>query len=95
MFGRVHWLLWNLSPNFKGVYRLRFDYNYHRYVFYRTYGIDQRSKRLKDCFIIVRTSKKCFRMMYFNDVFQLYLYESFKTSIKCALRMEELFKKYR
>lgn len=95
MFGRVHWLLWNLSPLFKGRYKLRFDYAYHNYVFYRVYGIDQRSNRLKDCFIIIRTSKRCFRLMYYNDAYRLYIYESFKTSEKCAFRMEELASDYR
>lgn len=33
--GRVHWLLWCLSPEFKGAYRLYYNYTYHRYLFYR------------------------------------------------------------
>ena len=92
MIARVHWLLWHLSPIFKGFYKLRFDYRFHDYVFYRNY---HSSKRLLEFYSIVRTSKKCFRLMYYNDYHGVILYESFKTSKKCAQRMEELMEKYR
>ena len=65
MIARVHWLLWNLSPKFKGFYKLRFDYRFHSYVFYRNY---YSSKRLLEFYSIVRTSKKCFRLMYYTMI---------------------------
>ena len=92
--GRVHWLLWNLSPLFKGRYKLSFDYAFHRYTFYRTY-CNGRSNRLLDCFIVVRTSKRCFRMSYMNDLYRVALYESFRTSAACAHRMEQIAEQFR
>lgn len=93
MLGRVHWLLWNLSPLFKGFYKLRFDYKNHSYVFYRNYTAP--SCRVLEFYSVVRTSKKCFRLMYFNDFHGVILYESYRTSKECAMRMEELMDKYR
>lgn len=62
---RVHWLLWCLNdyPDFKRSYIIDLDYLRHNYIFYRLRG----RKRLYDCFIVVRTSKRCFRVMYYNS----------------------------
>lgn len=59
--GRVHWLLWNLTPEFKGKYTLHFDYRYHNYVFLR---YDKR--KLRDIFIVMRTSIHRWKCVYFN-----------------------------
>lgn len=61
MLARVHWLIWNLEKEFKKEYEKSFDYAYHKYTFYRYEG-----KKLYDIFIVVRTSKRCFRVMYSN-----------------------------
>lgn len=37
---RVHWLLWNLTPFFKGSYKLYYNYATHKYLFYRMVGIN-------------------------------------------------------
>ena len=59
--GRVHWLLLCLSPEFKGKYKLHFDYKYHNYVFLR---YDKR--KLLDIFIVMRTLIHGWKCMYFN-----------------------------
>lgn len=33
--GRVHWLLWCLGQDFKGAYKLYYNYAYHNYCSYR------------------------------------------------------------
>ena len=59
--GRVHWLLWELGSSFKGAYKLYFDYAWHKYVFYRT-----EKQTLVDVFIVMQTSRHCWRCMYSN-----------------------------
>ena len=59
--GRVHWLLHNLSPDFKEKYILHFDYQYHNYVFLR-----YEKRKLYDIFIVLRTSVHGWRCVYFN-----------------------------
>ena len=61
--GRVHWLLWELNKEFKSKYLCSYDYALHRYCFYR---MDGRSHRLYDVFLVVRTSRRCFRVTYYN-----------------------------
>lgn len=85
MLCRVHWLLWNLSSDFKGKYVLRFDYSFHNYLFYR---FNPHSWKIGQVFQVIRTSKKCFRLMYYND--GIFRYYSFKTSKQCAEKMIEL-----
>ena len=58
---RIHWLLHKLPKDFKMSYRLYYDYKFHRYLFYRNYRYS-----LRDVFIIVRTSRKCWRVSYVN-----------------------------
>ena len=59
--GRVHWLLWELGSSFKGAYKLYFDYAWHKYVFYR-----MEKRTLLDVFIVMQTSRHCWRCMYSN-----------------------------
>lgn len=89
MICRVHWLLWELSYQFKGYYKLLYNYETHRYCFYRNY-LDNNSKRLKEVFIVIRTSKRCYRMMYYNHFLSYFTYESFRSARTCARRMQEL-----
>lgn len=88
MGGRVHWLLLFLSKRFLNAYRLRFDYEYHNYYFSRYDG-----RTVRDEFIVVRTSRSCFRVMYFNHVNTYFEYFSEPTAKRTAEHMEELFEK--
>lgn len=88
--GRVHWLLMFLSKEFNRDYRLEFDYEYHNYHFARYEG-----RRVKDEFIIVRTSRSCFRVMYFNAENTYFEYFAEKTARECAEHIEELYRKIR
>ena len=89
--GRVHWLLWNMSPKILSRYILSYDYLYHRYIFYRMEG---RSFRLYDVFIVFRSSKRCFRVMYSNCKLKVFEYISCKTSQSAADKMLEIMEKY-
>lgn len=82
MLGRVHWLLWNLSSEFKGKYVLKFDYRFHNYLFYR---FNPHTRKIGQVFQVIRTSKRCFRLMYYNNGY--FEYYSFNTSKKCAEKM--------
>lgn len=59
--GRVHWLVYELSNEFKSEYKILYDYSTHNYLFWRK-GI-----RIRDFFLVMRTSKKCFRIMFFQQ----------------------------
>ena len=72
--GRVHWLLLNLSGNFKVNHTLSYNYKTHCYTFYRYTG--QRNKRIVDVYIIIRTSKRCFKLMYNNLMQDIYITKS-------------------
>ena len=80
--GRVHWLLWCLPPDFKRVYKLYFNYAYHRYCFYRL-----EKHEIIDVFIVNRTSAHCWRVMYVNTKTGDFQYFSNKYSRHIALRM--------
>lgn len=88
---RVHWLLLDLSSDFKGYYKLLFDYAEHKYVFYRTY-CNQRSPRLKEIYIVIRSSKRCYRLMYYNNYKNLFDCKNFRTVHECADYMHYLYK---
>lgn len=88
--GRVHWLLLHLGRDFKRAYKLRFDYEYHNYHFTR---YDARTPI--DEYIIIRTSRRCFRCMYFNYRNNYFEYFSEQTSKAMAEHMERLFRKIR
>lgn len=59
---RVHWCLIHLSKNILSNYIFKYDYSCHNYTLYRNKGY-----KLYDCYMIVRTSRKCFRLMYYNS----------------------------
>lgn len=85
----VHWLLYNLPIDFKRSYRIRYDYFTHNYFFYRNRGYD-----VLDCFTVVRTSEKCFRVSYVNLETLKILTFSSRSALRCAMRMYELFIEY-
>lgn len=86
---RVHWLLFELTPTFKGYYKLLYDYETHSYCFYHNY-CNGRSNRLKEVFIVIRTSKRCYRMMYHNYDTRIFVYRSFSTAHDCASFMLDI-----
>lgn len=85
MLSRVHWFLWNLPTNVKRAYRLYYDYEYHNYLLVRfPFG------KLKpvDLFVIIRTSRRCWRCMYYHFYFNYFEYFSEKTSSMLAKKVE-------
>lgn len=86
--GRVHWLILNLSNQFKSSFICSYHYNKHNYSFYRYIG---HSKRLFDLFVIVRTSKRCFKLVYTNFISSIYIARTFRTSKECAMYMHAIF----
>lgn len=87
MICRVHWLLWNLTPEFKGKYQLIYDYAKHSYTFYRMDG-----RKLYDIFIVVRTSKRCWKVSYCNARTKEMQVFSCRKSINAARRMWYIYK---
>ncbi len=87
MISRVHWLLWNLPSEFKSKYQLVYDYAFHNYCFYRMNG-----RKLYDLFIIVRTSKRCFRVSYVNAETKEMQAFSCRKSVNVARRMWYIYK---
>lgn len=65
--GRVHWLLHNLTPEFKGKYTLLYNYNRHNYTFVR-----YRGRKLYEIFIVMRTSIHSWRCVYYNDEYKAF-----------------------
>lgn len=84
--GRVHWLSDELAGEFGKAYRRTYNYRNHHYRFYR-----MRKRTLIDEFLVVRTSKRCYRVIYFNQDFKFFLYFSSKNYIECANKMREIF----
>ena len=86
--GRVHWLIWNLRPDFKRAYECFFNYASHRYVFYRI-----EKKKIYDVFIVYQTSRHCWRCMYANTKTADFEYFSHNSSRHIALRMWFIYRK--
>lgn len=85
--GRVHWLLWNLPAEFKGVYELYYDYARHNYTFCRHDG-----RKLHDVFIVKQTSKHWWRCMYVNVKTQKYECFGYRNTRILAEYMVELYR---
>lgn len=79
---RVHWMLMSLPKSFLKRYQLKFDYEYHNYHFTR-----YNARTAIDEFIIIRTSRNCFRIMYFNFRTNYFEYGSERTAKSCAQRI--------
>ena len=82
----VHWLISALAGEFTKSYKLSYNRKYHHYRFYRF-----RKRTLIDEFLVVRTSKRCYRVMYFNEDFKHFLYFSAKNYRECAERMRGIY----
>lgn len=90
MGGRVHWFIMFLPREFKRTYQLRFDYEYHNYHFTR---YDKRTPI--DEFIIIRTSRNCFRCMYFHFEWNYFEYFSEETAREAAEHVIAVYNKVR
>lgn len=84
--GRVHWLLWHLSKEFKKAYQLNFHYLHHNYAFYR-----MRGRKLYDVFLVVQTSKHYWHVTYFCDGKQKFEYFGYRNTRMIAIIMEEIW----
>ena len=84
--GRVHWLQFELCGEFGRVYHLEYNYSYHNYKYSR-----YRKRTLIDEFIVVRTSKKCYRVIYYNADFKHFQYFSARTCGECADKMRAIY----
>ncbi len=58
-----HFFLWFLSKTVIKNYKITYDYVRHNYFIYRTARF-----KVIECFNIIRTSEKCFRVFYFADL---------------------------
>ena len=91
--GRVHWMLENLSKEFRQAYCINYNYschtNEHNYLFARYSG-----RALYDVFIIKQTSKHFWRAMYCCPSFNAYEIYSARSTAKIAVWMELLWETY-
>ena len=83
----VHWLISALAGEFTRAYKLDYNPHKHYYHFYRL-----RKRTLIDEFIVIRTSKRCYRVMYFNADYKHFQYFSAKNFRDCADSMRAIFK---
>ena len=86
----VHWLMFELAGEFTKVYHLDYNRRFHHYRFYRL-----RHRTIIDEFLIVRTSKKCYRVIYFNNDFKHFQYFSSKNFRELAVRMKAIYKLFK
>lgn len=93
--GRVHWLIYRLSADFKRKYYVNYDYSKHSYLFLRNYGgFSLKKLRRSDMFIVVRTSKMCWRVTSHNMPFGSSEYASFRDSQAVADYLEKKSMEY-
>lgn len=90
MESRVHWLIYNLPSCITRAYKLEFDYLYHNYFLVRYKG-----RRLCDLFVVVRSSRRCWRCMYYHSDYTYFEYFSEKTSADMARHIEKIYRKIR
>lgn len=86
----VHWLHLELPCEFKKVFRLSFNQRFHHYRYAR-----YRKRSIVDEFIVIRTSKRCYRVMYFNEDYKHFQYFSAGNYRECAEKMTEIFNVFR
>jgi hypothetical protein len=87
--GRVHWLLSSLPSDFVKAYDVVYNYKYHNYRFVRY--AENRVRYVIDEFIVIRTSKRCWRVSYFNRVTAEFKYFSCDTYLYVAAKMYEIY----
>lgn len=82
----VHWLEMELRLPFRKDYKLIYNPNHHYYHYVR-----HNKRTLVDEFIVIRTSKRCYRVMYFNANFKYFQYFSARNYRECAERMIRIY----
>lgn len=82
----VHWLDSALYGEFRKVYRCDYNYRYHNYRYAR-----YRKRTVIDEFLVVRTSKRCYRVIYFNSDYNYFQYFSAKNYSECAEKMKAIY----
>lgn len=82
----VHWLHLELIGEFTVNYKLTYNDKLHNYRYAR-----YKKRTLVDEFLIVRTSKRCYRVIYFNNDFKYFLYFSARNYRDCASRMKGIY----
>jgi hypothetical protein len=87
--GRVHWLLYSLPSDFLKVYDIDYNYKYHNYRFVRY--AQNRVRYVIDEFIVIRTSKRCWRVSYFNRVTADFKYFNADTYSACSAKIYEVY----
>lgn len=86
----VHWLHLELAGEFTKAYRLSYNTRFHHYRYARYF-----KRTLIDEFIVVRTSKKCYRVTYFNNDYKFFKYFSAKNYRECAEKMKNTYKTFK
>lgn len=74
-----HWILLLFDEMIGDKYDFSIDHSSHNYRLIRS-----KEKKRFDEFIIIRTSPKCYRIMYFNNVDNKFEYKSFKKAAYVA-----------
>lgn len=83
---RVHWLIDELNGEFTRAFKLSYNYKSHNYRYAR-----YKKRTLIDEFLIVRTSKRCYRVTYFNNDFKYFYYFSCRNYKDCACQMKGIY----
>ncbi len=86
--GRVHWFLWNLPAYLKRMYDVVFDYEFHNYLLIR-----YNARTMSDMFLVIRSSRKCWRCMYFHREYRYFEYFSEQTSKQLVEHIEKIVRK--
>lgn len=79
-----HWLDDELNGLFTRSYKLQVNKHNYRYARYK-------KRTLIDEFLVVRTSKRCYRVIYFNADYNYFYYFSATNYRFCAQKMKGIF----
>lgn len=82
----VHWLFYELVGEFTVNYKLNHNHKFHHYRFTR-----YRKRTLIDEFLIVRTSKRCYRVIYYNNDYKFFKYFSARNYKECAEKIKNIY----
>lgn len=90
--GRVHNIFADLPGDFMSEYELTYNYQFKNYMFYRRTGY--LAKNIIDVFIIVKTSRRCYRVNYCNSKYLYFCNFSAQNSKELADIMYKIFKTF-
>lgn len=77
-YGLQHWFLWDLPSVVRKDYKIIYNANANNYMLIRLFT------KSPDYYIIVRTSRKCWRLTYCNSGTPTIEYKTFATGSKVA-----------